>query len=91
MPRPLMTIGILMLIAGCSTINTNTMDDAEVFTVIPCETPPFIQGDPVYHAEMAIAFPFMKVSTPSPFFPARSSRRANTRSTSTRAPRGFSP
>ena len=54
MLRPLMTVGILILVAGCSTFNTNTKDAAEVFTVIPCETPPFIQGDPVYHAEMAI-------------------------------------
>jgi hypothetical protein len=54
MLRPLMTIGVLMLIAGCSTVSMNTKDDAEVFTVIPCETPSFVQGSPVYHAEMAV-------------------------------------
>ena len=54
MPRPLMTIGILMLIAGCSTVSRNIEDVPEALIVIRCETPSFIQGDPVYHAEMAI-------------------------------------
>ena len=49
----IMFTNILILSLGCASVRQSTGETRESFTVIPCETPPFVQGDPVSNAELA--------------------------------------
>ena len=49
----ILATGMLMLTFGCTSVNRNVDGTREIVTVIPCESPPFILGDPVLNAELA--------------------------------------
>jgi hypothetical protein len=53
MLRPIPILTMLILAGGCAAVKQNVSEPVEVTTVIPSITPSFIQGDRVYHAEMA--------------------------------------
>lgn len=53
MLRRITILTVLMLVGGCAAVKQNVSEPIEVTTVFTSVTPTFVQGDPVYHAEMA--------------------------------------
>ena len=49
----ILATNILTLMIGCTSVNRSTGEAREITTSIPCETPSFVLGDPIFSAELA--------------------------------------
>lgn len=53
MLRPVTMLTVLMLAGGCAAVKTSVSEPVEITTLIRSITPSFVQGERIYHAEMA--------------------------------------